>query len=78
MPTDRTVYKYHFKLGNKIVHTGITSNIDFCAAEHRRKRGWGKGHIKQVGYRTTYQDAIEWEQEQAARGKPVREEVRRF
>ena len=28
MPVDRIAYKYHFKLGNKIVHTGITYDID--------------------------------------------------
>ena len=74
MPTDRVAYKYHFKLGNKIVHTGITNDIDRREAEHRSERGWGKGHIKQVGHRTTRKDALEWEQEQAAQGKPVRKE----
>ena len=47
MATSRTIYKYHFKLGNKIVHTGITRDIDRREAEHRRKPGWGRGHIVQ-------------------------------
>ena len=72
MPTNRVTYKYHFKLGNKIVHTGITNNIDRREAEHQRKRGWGKGHIKQVGLRTTYDAALAWEREQEKQGKPVR------
>ena len=72
MPTDRTIYKYHFKLGNKIVHTGITNDIDRREAEHMSKPGWSKGHIKQVGFRSTYDAAIAWEQEQAKKGKPVR------
>ena len=74
MPTDRDrdTYKYYFKIGNKIVHTGITYDLDRCEAEHRQKHGWGKGHIKQVGRRTTRDDALEWEREQSKQGKPVR------
>ena len=74
MPVDRIAYKYHFKLGNKIVHTGITYDIDRREAEHRREPGWDKGHIKQVGLRTTRAAAREWEREQAKQGKPVRQE----
>lgn len=64
MPTDRTTYKYHFKLGNKIVHTGITDNIYRREYEHQQKRGWKKGHIFQVGVRTTREAALKWEREQ--------------
>ena len=71
MPTDRTTYKYHFKKGNKIVHTGITNDIDRREAEHRSEPGLSKGHIKQVGFRTTREAALEWEREQAKNGKPV-------
>lgn len=71
MATDRIMYKYHFKLGNKIVHTGITNDIDRREAEHRRKMGWARGHIKQVGLRTTPRAAEEWESEQRKQGKPT-------
>ena len=71
MPTDRTTYKYHFKKGNKIVHTGITNDIDRREAEHRSEPGLSKGHIKQVGLRTTREAALEWERDQAKNGKPV-------
>lgn len=60
----RTTYKYHFKLGNKIVHTGITTDIDRRQAEHRQKPGWERGHIFQVGVRTTFDAARAWEDEQ--------------
>ena len=62
--SSRTTYKYHFKLGNKIVHTGITTDIDRRQAEHRRKPGWEQGHIFQVGVRTTFDAARAWEDEQ--------------
>ncbi len=72
MPTYRDTYKYHFKKGNKIVHTGITNDIVRREAEHRDEPGQSKGHIKQVGFRTTRPAALEWEREQAKQGKPVR------
>ena len=53
MATSRTTYKYHYKLGNRIVHTGITKDLDRREAEHRRHEGWQRGHITQVGVRTT-------------------------
>ncbi|MCY4614250.1 MAG: hypothetical protein OXB94_11620 [Nitrospira sp.] len=74
MPTNRDTYKYHFKKGNKIVHTGITNDIDRREKEHRSEPGYSKGHIKQVGLRTTRDAALEWEREQGKEGKPIREE----
>ena len=71
MATSRTLYKYHFKLGNKIVHTGITKDLDRREAEHRRKQGWEAGHITQVGVRTTSEAAKQWEDEQRKQGKPT-------
>ena len=72
MPTDRVTYKYHFKIGNKIIHTGITNDIDRREREHKNKPGQSKGHIKQVGVRTTHESAFAWEREQEKAGKPVR------
>ena len=74
MPTNRDTYKYYFKKGNKIVHVGITNDLDRRESEHQKKRGWSKGHIKQVGFRTTRDAALEWEREQDKKGKPVRKE----
>lgn len=67
MPTYRDTYKYHFKMGNKIVHTGITNDLERREAEHQQERGWSGGHIKQVGYRTTRENALAWEREQLKR-----------
>ena len=35
----RDTYKYHFKQGNKIVHTGITEDLDRREQEHKRDFG---------------------------------------
>lgn len=67
----RDTYKYHFKKGNRIVHTGITEDLDRREQEHQRRYG-ESGHITQVGRRTTKEAALEWEREQARRGKPTR------
>lgn len=67
----RDTYKYHFKSGNKIVHTGITKDLERREQEHKQTYG-DSGHIKQVGHRTTRDAALKWEGEQAKRGNPTR------
>lgn len=68
----RDTFKYQFKVGNKVVHIGVTNDLERREMEHQRHRGWGKGRIKQVGDKTSRDAALEWQAEQAARGKPVR------
>jgi predicted GIY-YIG superfamily endonuclease len=66
-------YKYHFKIGNVVVHGGITYDLARRETEHKnsgrwtlhrgRRLYWIHGHIKQVGYRTTREAALRWERE---------------
>lgn len=56
----RNIYKYDFKIGNKIAHSGITN--DLGRREQELKRRWPKGHIVQVGRRTTEEAAEKWEE----------------
>ena len=65
----RDTAKYHFKRGNRIVHTGITSDLDRRESEHQAR--WPDGHIKQVGRKTTEDAARRWENEQRDAGKPT-------
>lgn len=67
----RDTYKYHFKRGHRIVHTGITSDLERREDEHKRNFG-EDGHILKVGRATTRDAALEWEREQAAKGRPTR------
>ncbi len=55
----RDTIKYHFKVGRKIVHGGITEDLERREQEHQEK--WPEGHIRQVGRRTTEDAAREWE-----------------
>ena len=71
MGAPRDTRKYNFKIGNKIVHTGITNDLERREDEHQRDHG-GKGHIKQVGHAVTRESALEWEREQTEKGKPTR------
>jgi len=59
--TKRDTYKYQYKIGNKIVHGGITNDLERREAEHQQK--WPTGHITQVGRRTTETAARSWEKD---------------
>ncbi len=67
----RDTYKYHFKRGHRIVHTGITNDLERREREHQQAYG-EDGHILKVGRATTKDAALEWEREQAARGRSTR------
>ncbi|MFH1601881.1 MAG: hypothetical protein ABIB61_02910 [Candidatus Shapirobacteria bacterium] len=56
----RNTYKYDFKVGNKIMHSGITRNLDRRELDHKQK--WPKGHTVQIGRRTTEEAARKWEE----------------
>lgn len=67
----RNTYKYEFKIGNRVVHSGITNDLERREGEHQRRPGWKRGHIRQVGRRTTHDGAVRWEDEQREKGKPT-------
>jgi len=60
--SNRDKYKYHFKIGNKIVYSGITNDLDRRESEHQNDHP--KGHIRQVGRRTTENAARAWKDNQ--------------
>ncbi len=57
----RDTFKYQFKKGNKVLHGGITTDLERRAAEHQQR--WPDGHIKQIGRKTTEEAARKWEEE---------------
>ncbi len=59
--TKRNTFKYQFKVGNKIVHGGITKDLERRETEHQEK--WPGGHIKKVGNKTTEQGGRKWEKD---------------
>ncbi len=63
--SNRNYYKYHFKVGNKIVHRGITNDLDRREEEHQQK--WANGHITQQGNAVSKESALDWERDQHER-----------
>jgi len=61
MANPRDTYKYQLKVGNKIVYGGITHDLNRREQEHQQT--WPKGHIVQVGRRTTEEAARQWEKD---------------
>lgn len=55
----RDTYKYQFKIGHKIVHGGITNDLERREQKHQQK--WANGHIKQVARKPTEAAARDWE-----------------
>lgn len=66
----RDTYKYHFKKGNKILHTGITNDLERREQEHQQNLN-ANGHIFKVGHKTTRGAAKAWEDNQRKKGKPT-------
>ena len=57
----RDTYKYDFvDKGGRILHSGVTNDLDRREGEHRREIN-RQGHIRQVGNRTTRDSARDWE-----------------
>ena len=59
-----TTYKYRFLVGSRVVHRGITTDLERREREHQRR--WPKGRIEAVGGPTSHAEAWEWERQQAA------------
>lgn len=56
----RDTYTYDFKVGSKIVHSGITDDLERREAEHKAR--WPEGHIVKVGAAKTEEAARTWEE----------------
>ena len=60
--SNRDTYKYHYKEGNRIIRSGITDDLERREGEHQQENP--RGHITQVGRRTTEEAARSWEDKQ--------------
>lgn len=67
----RDTYKYHFKIGNDIIHTGFTNDLSDKEKVLQRTLD-ERGRIVKVGRAITKDAALKWEAEQAERGMPTR------
>ena len=56
----RNWYKYDYTKNRRIIHSGITTDLERREKEHQNT--YGGGRIKQVGRRTTEEAARAWEE----------------
>ncbi len=61
----RDTFRYHLKVGRKVVHRGITYDLERREAEHQRE--FPGGLIAQVGQKTTRESGLKWERKEARR-----------
>ena len=59
----KATFRYRFLVGSRVVHTGITTDLQRRQREHQRR--WPGGRIEPIGEPTTHADAWEWERRQA-------------
>lgn len=74
MAKKKETTKYQFKVGNKVVHGGISNReLNERESEHQNSGkkttvngtsyDWSKGHIVKVGNKTDRESALKWERE---------------
>ena len=56
---ERDTYKYHLKLGNKIIDKAVTRDLARREAAHQEE--FPGSRVVQVGRRTTMEEALRWE-----------------
>lgn len=61
MAGERDTHKYHLKQGKKVVHRGITNDLERREVEHQEQ--FPGSHIELVGRKTTRDAALKWERE---------------
>ena len=61
MSKPRETYKYHVKVGRKVVDGGITNDLE--RRQNDRRRQYPGSHLVQVGRRSTEEAARDWEKE---------------
>jgi len=59
MAKQRNTYKYHLIKDRKVVHRGITDDLDRRGREHQQE--FPNSRIKQIGRKTTREAALDWE-----------------
>ena len=59
MSKARPYKKYAVVIGGKIIHSGITKDLETRKQEHKRE--WPNATVKQVGGPVTEESAREWE-----------------
>ena len=68
-PTATATFRYRFLVGSRVVHQGITTDLERREREHQRR--WPGGHIEPVGEPTSHAEAWDWERRQSRAAQPA-------
>ena len=61
MAEPRDTFKYHLKDGKKVIHRGVTNDLERRESEHQER--FPNSRIERVGRRSTRKAALKWERE---------------
>lgn len=75
MNKSRDTYKYELRVGKKVVHRGVTTDLERREREHQRD--WEGSKICKIGHRTTREAARHWEREPINKVKIEPKELRK-
>lgn len=56
---EKNTYKYHLKMGRRVLFRGITDDIIRCEAEYQQD--YPGSRVQQIGRRTTRAAALKWD-----------------
>ena len=71
MTNYRSMYRYQFKEGHKVLYHGITN--DLCIRDHELMEEHPTGHILQIGNRVTPAEADAWLKSKCSPTEPTKE-----
>ncbi len=74
MPKPRNYYRYNYRIGRKIRHSGITKNPEQREQQHRVR--WPGGNLSVVGPAVTEETARKWEESKPKSITPPRKKKR--
>ena len=63
----RNIRRYHYWWRGKVVHRGVTKDLEKREQDHKQK--WPGGHIQQIGPSVTKDTSLKWEREGGKRIK---------
>ena len=76
MGEPRDTYKYQVRVGNKVVHIGITRDLKRREVQHKKE--FPGSRVEQIGRRLTREEALRWERAIIEKIKIQPEELRKL
>lgn len=72
----RDTYIYQVKIGDRVVHMGVTTDLKRREAQHQKD--FPGSRVKQIGRKSTREEALRWERAEIEKVKIEPEELRKL